>query len=102
MVADAEALDRERAQLELALRLEDLGPAVDVHALALGQVEPERVELAARDRDRRQAPSAGSLSVKKTFAQPACRRSSVTSPSIQTVGRRATQSATPRLNAATV
>ena len=45
----------------------------------------------------RQAPSAGSLSVKNTLRQRSCRRSSVTSPSIQTVGSRASQSATPRL-----
>jgi hypothetical protein len=49
----------------------------------------------------RQEPSLGSLSVKKTLAQRCCRRSSVTSPSIQTVGSRASQSATPRLNAET-
>ena len=47
----------------------------------------------------RHDPSAGSLSVKKTLCQPGWRRNSVTSPSTQSVGRRASQSATPRLNA---
>ena len=50
----------------------------------------------------RQAPSSGSLSVKKTLAQFAFRRSSVTSPSIHSVGSRASQSATPLLKPATV
>ncbi len=49
----------------------------------------------------RHEPSAGSFSVKKTLCQPGWRRNSVTSPSTQSVGRRASQSATPRLNAAT-
>ena len=40
--ADAEALDRERAQAEVAALLEELGPAEDVHALAVGEVEPQR------------------------------------------------------------
>src|SRR5215218_971363 len=50
----------------------------------------------------RQAPSAGSLSVKKTLCQRSWRRSSVTSPSTHTVGRRASQSPMPRLNDETV
>ena len=50
----------------------------------------------------RQAPSSGSFSVKKTLPQFGLRRSSVTSPSIQSVGSRASQSATPRLKPATV
>ena len=50
----------------------------------------------------RQAPSSGSLSVKKTLPQFAFRRSSVTSPSIQSVGSRVSHSATPRLKPATV
>ena len=48
MRADAEALDRERPQPELAALLVELRPAEDVHALAVGEVEPQRVELAAR------------------------------------------------------
>ena len=47
----------------------------------------------------RQAPSPGSLSVKKTLCQPCWRRNSVTSPSTQIEGSRATHEATPRLNA---
>ena len=49
----------------------------------------------------RHAPSSGSLSVKKTLPQRSFRRSSVTSPSIQSVGSRDSQSATPRLKPAT-
>ena len=51
--AEAEALDRERAQAEVAALLEQLGPAEDVHALAVVEVEPQRVELPARHRARR-------------------------------------------------
>ena len=50
--AEPEALDRERAQVEVAALLVELRPAVDVHALAVGEVEPQRVELAARHLDR--------------------------------------------------
>jgi hypothetical protein len=46
-------------------------------------------------------PSCGSLSVKKTLAQPDCRRSSVISPSTQMVGSRSSRPATARLNAET-
>ena len=46
--ADAEALDRERAQAEVAALLVELGPAEDVDALAVGELEPQPVELAAR------------------------------------------------------
>ena len=48
--AEAEALDRERAQPEVAARGEELRPPEDVDALAVGEVEPQRVELAARHR----------------------------------------------------
>ena len=51
MGADAEALDRERAELELAALLVQLGPAEHVHALAVSEVEPQRVEPSARHRD---------------------------------------------------
>jgi len=50
--ADPEALDRERAEPEVAPRLIQLGTAEDVHALAVSEVEPERVEATARHRDR--------------------------------------------------
>ena len=49
----------------------------------------------------RHEPSSRSLRVKKTLCHPAWRRSSVTSPSTQTVGRRESQEAMPRLNADT-
>ena len=55
MRADAEALDRERPQTEISALLEQLGAPVHVHALAVCEVEPQPVELAARHRhtDRR-------------------------------------------------
>ena len=51
--SEPEALDRERAQAEVAPRLEQLRTSVHVDALAVRQIEPERVELAARHRRRR-------------------------------------------------
>ena len=100
--AEPEPLEREGAQPELALGGEELGPAEHVDALALGEVELERVERPAGDRGGQAGAVAGSLSVKKTLPQRSWRRSSVTSPSIHSVGRRASQSATPRLKPATV
>ena len=54
VLAEAEALDRERPQAQVAALLEELRAAVDVDALAVGEVEPQPVELPARHR-RRQA-----------------------------------------------
>ena len=51
MVADPEALDRQSAHAEVALCLEQLRSAEHVHALAVGQVEPQRVEARPCDRD---------------------------------------------------
>ena len=51
MCADAEALDRERVELEVRALLVELRPAEHMHALAVREVEPERVELPAPDRD---------------------------------------------------
>ena len=48
MCAETEALDREHAQVEVATLLVELGTAVHVHALAVGEVESQRVELASR------------------------------------------------------
>ena len=48
MRAETETLDRQHLQPQLAALLVELGAAEDVHALALAQVELERVELAAR------------------------------------------------------
>ena len=45
--AEAVALDRERAQVEVAALLVELRAAEDVDALAVGEPEPEPVELAA-------------------------------------------------------
>ena len=44
MVAEAEPLDREGAEAEVAALLEQLRAPEDMHALAVPQVEPERVE----------------------------------------------------------
>ena len=55
--ADAETLDRQRAELELAALLVQLRPAEHVHALAVREVEPQRVEPSARHRD----PHAGTV-----------------------------------------
>ena len=46
--AEPEALDRQRFQAQLAALLVELRPAEDVDALALGEAQLERVELAAR------------------------------------------------------
>ena len=46
--AEPEALDRERAQVEVAALLVQLRPPEDVDALAVGEVEPQPVELPAR------------------------------------------------------
>src|SRR5690242_18696791 len=51
MVAEPEALERERAQAELTARLEQLRAAEGVDAVAVGELEPQRVELPACDRD---------------------------------------------------
>ena len=50
--AEPERLERERAQLEDAARLVELGPSVDVHLVAVGEVESQRVEGRPRHRDR--------------------------------------------------
>ena len=46
--AEPVALDRERAQVEVAALLVQLRPTVDVHALAVAEAEPQPVELPAR------------------------------------------------------
>ena len=100
--ADAEALDRERAHAVVAALLEELGPAEDVHALAVDELEAQRRRTCrAASSRRRDEPSAGSLSVKKTLAQRSWRFSSVTSPSTQSVGSSPSHCATPRLKLAT-
>ena len=45
--AEADALDRQRAQAKLAALLVELRAAEDLHALAVGEVELQRVEQAA-------------------------------------------------------
>ena len=50
MLAEPEALDRHRPQPKLALLLPQLGAAVDMDALAVPELEPQRVELPARHR----------------------------------------------------
>jgi hypothetical protein len=51
VVAEPEALDRERSEAEVGAGLEELGTAVDVDALAVGQLEAQGVELSAGHRD---------------------------------------------------
>src|SRR5205823_10679716 len=48
--ADAEALDRERAQAEVAALVVELRTPEDVHALAIREIEAQAVELPARHR----------------------------------------------------
>ena len=43
---EPEPLDRECTQAEVAARLEELGSAEDVYSFALGEIEPQAVELA--------------------------------------------------------
>jgi hypothetical protein len=50
--SEPEPLQRERAQTKLALRGEQFGAAEHVDALAVGEVELERVERPPRDRGR--------------------------------------------------
>ena len=40
VLAEAEPLDRQRPQAEVAARLEELGPSEDVHAGSVGEVQP--------------------------------------------------------------
>ena len=58
VLAEPEALDRERPQPQLAARLEQLRPTVDVHPLAVAEVEPQPVELPARHQRREDRPVA--------------------------------------------
>ena len=51
MRAEAEALDRQRPQAQVAALLEQLRASEDVNALAVGELELQRVETAARHRD---------------------------------------------------
>jgi hypothetical protein len=68
--ADAEPLDRQRAQAEVAALLEQLGARVDVDALAVGEVEAEAVELPARHRHR-DARAVGRVLQREEDARPA-------------------------------
>ena len=70
--ADAEALDRERAELELAALLVELRPAEDVHALAVREVEPQRVEPPARHRHA-DARAVGRILEREEDASPSAR-----------------------------
>ena len=47
MIAQADSLDRARAEAQIALGLVDLGPPLDEHPLAVQQLELEGVESAA-------------------------------------------------------
>ena len=100
--ADAEALDRERAQLELAALLVELRPAEDVHALAVGEVEPQRVELAARHRHA-DARAVGRILEREEDARPALVPPELGHLALDPDGRQARRATArrPRLNAAT-
>ncbi len=100
--AESDGLERERPQAERAAGRVELRPPehLDARRRRRARSAARRTWSAASKPDRHE-PSAGSLSVKNTLCQPGWRRNSVTSPSTQSVGRRASQSATPRLNAAT-
>ena len=50
MRAEPEALDRQRAEAKVAALLVQLRPAEDVDALAVGEVESERIEAPTRHR----------------------------------------------------
>src|SRR6188472_4457443 len=56
MVSEPEPFDRQRTQTEIAACLEQLGPAEDVDALAVREVETQRVETAARHGDAEARP----------------------------------------------
>ena len=85
VLADAEALDRQRAQSKVAARLVELRPAENVDALAVTEIEAQRVEAAARDRDREGRRRSRVLEREEDATPSASwRRSSVTSPSTQT------------------
>ena len=71
-------------------------------ALAFAQVELEGVELSAGHLGREAGAVFGVFQGEETDAQRCWRRSSVTSPSIQRVGRRFNHVATPELNARTL
>src|SRR5581483_1806358 len=58
VIAQAEWLDRERAQAEVAALLEELRPAEDVNAIAVRELDPEPVEATARHRDAEARPVA--------------------------------------------
>jgi hypothetical protein len=96
VVAEAEALERERAQPELARASKSSGRRRRGRGRRR-EVEPQRVELPARHRDAEARAVLGSLSVKKTLAQR------VRAPQLRDLAldpdRRqpASQEATPRL-----
>ena len=51
MIADPEALDRQRAETEITAGLVELRATEDVHPIAVDEIEPQRVEARAQDRD---------------------------------------------------
>jgi hypothetical protein len=72
VLAEPEPLERERSQAELAACFEQLRPAVGVHAVAVGELQPQRVELAARHRDAEARAVLGVLE-REEDARPAVR-----------------------------
>src|SRR4051794_24481256 len=70
VVAEPERLEREGAQAELASRREELGPAVDVHAVAVRDAAADRVELPA-GHGHRQAGAVSRVLEREEDARPA-------------------------------
>src|SRR5205823_3761210 len=56
VIAEAEPLQRERPQAEVATRLEELGSSEDMDALAVGQVQAQCIEAGAPDRHSETGP----------------------------------------------
>ena len=98
---EPERLERQRAELEDAARLIELRAAEDVHLVAVGDREPERVEGRPRHRDG-QARSVLEVLEGEEDALPAVLAAELGDlASTQSVGRRASHEPMPRLNAET-
>ena len=97
---EAELLDGVRPEAELALALPQLAAAEDVHTVAHRRRRLDAVEAVALHRASRMV-DVSSLRQKYTSPHWSVRLSSESSPSIQTLPSRPSQSATPWLNPAT-
>ncbi len=59
--AFAEGLDREHSKLERASRLPEVGTTVDVHAVAVCELQPQRIECRPRHRGRQRGDAVETL-----------------------------------------